>query len=283
MKTVLVLEDDENLREVIVDVLEDLGYRVYSAEDPETALRIAAEAVPEAVLADIRMAGPLDGLGVLERLKRQRPNLRAIVMTGYADDQAPLRALRIQVDDYLYKPFEIEDIVTALRRVEQSASQQQWFRRLLRRLTGQPSPEQLEEQLESAREEALKLFYVALRSGHLYAESALESWDAWEQLNGRPARSTPELQQALLGCREWAQQLSRKVAQGAFVSASPRAPQLVSRGDFKRFCERIKQGLISAEELSVAASLRRLPQALREADPESQGLWQKIWGAPADA
>lgn len=279
MKTVLVLEDDENLREVIVDVLQDLDYRVYSAADPETALRIAAEASPEAVLADIRMAGPMDGLGVLERLKLQRPKLRAIVMTGYADDQAPLRALRIQVDDYLYKPFEVQDIVAALRRVEQSAAQQQWFRSLLRRLTGQQTLEQLEEQLESVREESLKLFYVALRSGHLYAESALASWDAWEQLEDRPARSSQELQQAVTRCREWAQQLSRKVAQGAFVSAPPRAPQLVSRADFKRFCERIKQGLISAEELSVAASLRRLPQARRETDRETQGLWQKIWGA----
>ena len=117
---VLILEDDDNLRELLADAVESLDHLVKQADSATMALHMGREFDFELVISDIRMAGPTDGLGVLQALKQRQPNMACIVITGYADKTAPLRALQIRVDDYLYKPFEIEHLVEAIDRVRSS-------------------------------------------------------------------------------------------------------------------------------------------------------------------
>lgn len=284
MKSILVLEDDENLRELLVDVLDSLDYRVEGAAGPEEALHLAHEIEFEVVISDVRMAGPVDGLGALEQLKQRRPNLRCIVMTGYADELAPLRALQIKVDDYLYKPFDMQDIVASLQRVAQAAQRNAWFRKALGRLLGQPNPQQLLDELQALRERCLLDFFVAIRSNWLYAETALAVWDALEDLEvgylsamRSPGSLTAEAVRAHAArYSDWQQRLSHRAANQELVLAGQRPRDRVERKVFKGFLEALRDGRVSAEELGLAVGLRRLPAERRT--EEYQEVWQRMWG-----
>lgn len=285
MKSILVLEDDENLRELLVDVLDSLEYKVEGASAPEVAIHLAHEIVFDAVISDVRMAGPVDGLGVLEELKRQRPQLRCIVMTGYADELAPLRALQISVDDYLYKPFDVKDVVAALDRVKKSAQQNAWYRKALGKIMGQPDPAKVLTELQQVREACLRDFFVAVRSNFLYAETALDAWDRLEELElgylqamRTPSAVTAASAQAAGQRYEaWKTQLGQRASRQELVMPAQRSPDRVERGLFKRFLERIKKGEVDAPELGMAVSLRRMPEERRSQEPEYQDLWQRMW------
>lgn len=285
MKRILVLEDDENLRELLVDVLDSLDYEVNGAEAPEVATHLAEEIAFDLVISDIRMAGPTDGLGALEAIKTRRPQLSCIVMTGFADEAAPLRALQIKVDDYLYKPFNVADVTAAMDRVKKAGQQSSWYRRALGKVLGQPDPQQGLLELQAQREECLRTFFVAVRSGMLYAETALQAWDALEELElaymqvvRAPAKLTAEVARSgRQRYQSWQERLTRAARSEAFVSAGARSPDKVERGSFKRFVERVKAGSISAEELAMATCLRRMSPEARASDEEYQRLWHRMW------
>jgi DNA-binding response OmpR family regulator len=285
MKSILVLEDDDNLRDLLVDVLDSLDYKVEGASAPEVAIHLAQEILFDVVISDVRMAGPVDGLGALEELKRHRSALRCIVMTGFADELAPLRALQISVDDYLYKPFDVKDVLAALERVKKSAQQNAWYRKALGRLMGQPDPAQILSELQANREACLRDFFVAIRSNFLYAETALEAWDQLEELElgYLQAMRTPaaiSVENVRTACNRylsWKEQLGKRASKQELVMAGQRGPEKVERGLFRRFLERIKKADVSPSELGLAVSLRRMPAERRAEEPEYQELWQRMW------
>ena len=101
MAHILVLEDDKNLCTLLGESLEDEGYRVTLCSDPESAIKQARTTSYDLMITDVRMAGVVDGVGALQAIKRIRPRIRSIVMTGYADSAVPARAANIQADEYL--------------------------------------------------------------------------------------------------------------------------------------------------------------------------------------
>lgn len=101
----LVLEDDVRLLEVIRETLEEAGYSSQGAATVDQAVAEFQRLPFDLVIADVRVPGQRDGLEALELMKSRRPGLRCIVITGYASEDAPARAVRLVVDDYLYKPF----------------------------------------------------------------------------------------------------------------------------------------------------------------------------------
>lgn len=284
MNQVLILEDDDTLRELLVDAVESLDYRVQAADSAKLALHLGKEYDFDLVISDIRMAGPTDGLGVLQALKQRRPAMACIVITGFADQTAPLRALQIKVDDYLYKPFELSDLVAAIERVKQARSQRSWFRQVMKRVLGQSAPEQSMEEIQASRESCLKSLFVSIRSRHLYAETALALWDSWEELEVEYLRIahlsevSGEVARRLLDRYQlWLARLTKEAQQKSFVSAAQRSPEKVDRAAFRRFVERIVQSKISAEELSLAVTLRRIPENRRRGNVELERLYQRMW------
>ena len=269
---------------MLVDTVESLDLEVHGADGAKMALVLGQQYNFDVVISDIRMAGPTDGLGVLASLKKQQPALACIVITGFADQTAPLRALQIRVDDYLYKPFEVNDLVQALDRVRQSRSQRTWYRQFLGKLfPTQASPEQLD-QLQHARESCLKTFFVAVRSKHLYAETALAAWDLWEDLEADYLRAAGvaqaplELVRSLLERYQlWQDKLARDARERHFVSASQRSPEKVERATFRRFLERVQKAQLSAEDISLAVSLRRIPAERRRCNAELERLYRRSW------
>ena len=113
---ILLVDDDETLRESLNLLLENEGYSISVAASGEEALEKADLEYFDLVLCDVRMPG-IDGLETIERLKERVADAYFVVMTGYASDEAPIKALKLGVDDYLTKPFDIPLFLEKLRAV----------------------------------------------------------------------------------------------------------------------------------------------------------------------
>ncbi|MFN8610729.1 MAG: response regulator [Vulcanimicrobiota bacterium] len=122
-ESVLVLEDDGGLREVLCEALQEEGFSVVGAGNAKQAVASALETGFDLIVADIRMAG-MDGLDAVEAVRGSQPQIRTIVMTGYASDAESLRALRLRIDDYLRKPFEVDVFLRVVERQIRAAREQ---------------------------------------------------------------------------------------------------------------------------------------------------------------
>ncbi|AFY59387.1 bifunctional diguanylate cyclase/phosphodiesterase [Synechococcus sp. PCC 6312] len=112
---ILVIEDDENIRENIVEMLTDAGFQVLVAENGVSGLRIAQENHPNLILCDIMMP-QLDGYGVLLAL-RQKPDTELIpfiFLTARADRTDQRIGMQLGADDYVTKPFSRADLLEAI-------------------------------------------------------------------------------------------------------------------------------------------------------------------------
>src|SRR5215213_1867107 len=103
--TVLIVDDEESVRRTFQEWLASAlpGARVFAAPDAETALRVAHEHAVYLALLDWNLGSGSDGLRLLEDLVEFRPDVVAILVTGYAHQATPLDALRMGVRDYLDK------------------------------------------------------------------------------------------------------------------------------------------------------------------------------------
>ncbi len=119
MYTVLVAEDEFEVREAIVSGTDwaGLGFRVTdSAENGQEAWELFAKGAPDLLLTDIRMPF-MDGLQLAERVKRQYPGTRVVILSGYDEFEYAQRALKLSVDEYVLKPFSSGDLANVLAKV----------------------------------------------------------------------------------------------------------------------------------------------------------------------
>src|SRR5690606_3583485 len=106
---VVVIDDDPQMRSLLVDHLELNNYTVKAFDDGLPAMQFLLGNEPEAsqvdlVLTDIRMP-EVDGISVLRQLKPQRPDLPIIIMTAHASIESAIEGLRKGAFDYIIKPF----------------------------------------------------------------------------------------------------------------------------------------------------------------------------------
>jgi DNA-binding response OmpR family regulator len=111
----MVVDDDRELRETISEILVDAGFVVASAGSGEEALAILQGQTYDVVLLDMIMPG-LGGQEVLPLLKRQAPRARVIMITAFATVENAVAVMRRGADDYLTKPFKVDELLTAVRR-----------------------------------------------------------------------------------------------------------------------------------------------------------------------
>jgi DNA-binding NtrC family response regulator len=131
---VLVADDDAVARELLVEVLEREGYRVRAAADGTEAIALAEREVFDVALIDLRMPDT-DGLAVLERLVAREPAPAVLILTAFAAMDTAIEAIRRGAYDYLSKPFRLDEIKRAVRRmleVQRLARDNQRYRRELR-------------------------------------------------------------------------------------------------------------------------------------------------------
>lgn len=109
MKKILIVEDNDSLRRGIAEAFQRSGHRVTEACDAETAIRVITEEFFGVVITDMSLPGK-SGLDVLKTAKTTNPLTTVIVMTAYGTVENAVEAMRIGADDYLQKPFQIEEL-----------------------------------------------------------------------------------------------------------------------------------------------------------------------------
>jgi len=114
--TVLLAEDDAPSRQIYYTVLDAEGYHVIEVPDGNAALDVLNSQPVDLLLTDVMMPG-MTGIELLERARKIRPDLRAIVMTGHKTSEAVIGALRNQACEFLEKPFHTDELVEAVRLV----------------------------------------------------------------------------------------------------------------------------------------------------------------------
>ncbi|SNT03147.1 DNA-binding response regulator, OmpR family, contains REC and winged-helix (wHTH) domain [Geodermatophilus pulveris] len=115
----LVVEDDDPIRTALRWALEDEGYDVAEAVSGEEALAVVATAAPDLMVVDL-MLGSMDGFAVIREVRRGH-DLPIIVVSARADTHDIVTALEAGADDYVTKPFEVEEITARLRALRRRA------------------------------------------------------------------------------------------------------------------------------------------------------------------
>ncbi len=114
--SVLIVEDDADLREGLRDTLELAGYPVHVAEDGEQALQLLQHCDDIAlVLSDVQMQ-PMDGNALLQHIRRQWADIPVLLMTAYATVEQAVMAMSRGASDYLVKPFDADELINKLTR-----------------------------------------------------------------------------------------------------------------------------------------------------------------------
>jgi|HubBroStandDraft_2_1064218.scaffolds.fasta_scaffold16841_2 two-component system nitrogen regulation response regulator NtrX len=114
MASILIVDDEPNIRRMLAALLASEGYEVRDAPAGEAAIAAAAEVAPDAVLLDLMMPGPLDGLATLARLRERDPELPVIMMSGRAGLSDAVRATKLGAFNFLEKPLSPESVLLAL-------------------------------------------------------------------------------------------------------------------------------------------------------------------------
>jgi two-component system response regulator AtoC len=116
MPRILLAEDDEIMRISIYDRLRKYGWQVDEAEDGLKAMALYAKNQYHLIISDIRMPG-LDGLALLDNVRKQNQDTDIIIMTAYGSVDDALNCLRQGATDYILKPFDLDDLIIRVTRL----------------------------------------------------------------------------------------------------------------------------------------------------------------------
>jgi two-component system response regulator PilR (NtrC family) len=111
---VLVVDDEEGMRDFLTILLQKEGYTVQAVSTGEEAMRMIADRVFDLVITDLKMP-QMDGLRVLHRIKEVDPKVGVILITAYASPETAVDAMKEGAFDYLVKPFDVEEMKDVVR------------------------------------------------------------------------------------------------------------------------------------------------------------------------
>ena len=112
-KTILVVDDEKDIRISLTGILEDEGYQVLTADNGIEALECARLELPDLVLLDIWMPG-MDGLETLERLKILFPQVTVIMISGHGTIETAVRATKLGAFDFIEKPLSLDKVLISV-------------------------------------------------------------------------------------------------------------------------------------------------------------------------
>jgi two-component system KDP operon response regulator KdpE len=113
---ILIVDDEKTIRMVIADALEAQGYQINTAASPAEALDIFNTTPCDLALIDLKIPGPMDGIGLLKELRQRSPQTIVIMLTGFATFDSAIAAMREGAFDYLTKPASITQIIESVQR-----------------------------------------------------------------------------------------------------------------------------------------------------------------------
>ncbi len=156
---VLVVDDEAGIRTVLGISLTDMGHDVQFAETGEEAVYMVEKRQPAIILTDIKMPG-MDGIGVLQAVKRINPDIEVIMMTGHGDMDLAIESLKLCATDFITKPISTEVLEIAIHRASERIS----LRKLLREYTENLEQMVLEKSRQLVEAERLAAFGQAVAS-----------------------------------------------------------------------------------------------------------------------
>jgi DNA-binding NtrC family response regulator len=119
---ILIVDDDESIRKVLVAVLEENEYVVDSAKDGKEAIEKTSRDFYNLALVDIRLPD-IEGTKLIAKMKETTPRMRKIIITGYPSLQNAVDALNKGADAYIMKPFDMDKVLQTIK--EQLEKQQE--------------------------------------------------------------------------------------------------------------------------------------------------------------
>jgi DNA-binding NtrC family response regulator len=130
---ILIVDDEENTREVFAELLERWGYEVAQTSDGHAALKLAAELHPDVIISDLVMPR-LDGLALVRALREEQPDTPVVIITGKGSIDAAVEAVREGVFDFVEKPLDparLKVILTRALEKKETLHEMQVLRRRL--------------------------------------------------------------------------------------------------------------------------------------------------------
>ena len=127
--SVVVVDDDYEMADLVCDVLRQGGYKALSANSGAQALEIVKREIPDALISDLRMSG-MDGHQLQGELKRLIPDLPIIVITAFGSIQSAVDAMKLGAFDYITKPFGNDQLLLVLSRALENRRLRQEIKRL---------------------------------------------------------------------------------------------------------------------------------------------------------
>src|SRR3989449_3105526 len=114
-ETILVVDDEENIRHTLRGVLADEGFEVMEAADGRAALELIENQVPRLAIVDVWMPA-VDGIELVARMREQAPGVPIIVISGHGTIETAVRVIRLGAFDFLEKPFQLESLLQVVDR-----------------------------------------------------------------------------------------------------------------------------------------------------------------------
>ena len=118
---ILVVDDDENIRKVVIAILEDEGYTVESVGTAKEAIEKTKRKFYNIALIDIRLPD-MEGIELLTKIRETTPRMRKVIVTGYPTLQNAVEAVNKGADAYIVKPFDVKKV---LKTIEDQLNKQQ--------------------------------------------------------------------------------------------------------------------------------------------------------------
>jgi len=113
---VLIVDDEQDFRSLLLEALESMGYTVEGAESAERALELVRQKHFAVIFTDLNMPGGQSGLDLLKAIQEYDPKAFTILMTGYATTEAAVQALKRGAYDFIQKPFKLVELEASLVR-----------------------------------------------------------------------------------------------------------------------------------------------------------------------
>ncbi len=126
-KSILLVDDEEDIRLVLGVALTDMGYKVLSAQNGKEGLRIFREYRPPVVITDIKMPD-IDGVALLKKIKNEDPDTEVVMITGHGDMEVAIQSFQCAAIDFITKPINVDDLEAALERVFEKITARQKLR-----------------------------------------------------------------------------------------------------------------------------------------------------------
>jgi two-component system nitrogen regulation response regulator NtrX len=120
---ILIVDDEQDIRELVAGILDDEGHETRTAHDSDSALAAIADRVPRLVFLDIWLQGSrLDGLDLLDQIKKLHPGLPVVMISGHGNVETAVSAIRRGAYDFIEKPFKADRLILIAERALETSN-----------------------------------------------------------------------------------------------------------------------------------------------------------------